>query len=289
MDEASVVLRARQMSRHLTAAQVQLPLTEFVKALNHVPDNIAVRLDEQMEAGQAGHTVKIAGKHCIIINANDPVERQRFTLCHELAHIVLGLATEHDEDSGPLRGRSPNEILCDVFAAELLLPAHLARPVVEESELEFASIERLARTFGASLSAAASRFASLCDRPCASVLIQNGIVRYGSRSRALQELRAFVRPRQRVSELSMAGRLIRSEVIEGPLEVSADEWFDDWSRGGTVLEDAKHFPRWNQTLALLWFEDEDGPSAEADNEEGDEEQLLRPLDGILPWPGRRRR
>lgn len=151
MDEATVVLRARQMSRHLSVDQVQLPLASFVKALSGVPDNIVIRLDDTLDHDQAGHTVAVAGKQCIIINGNDRAERQRFTACHEIAHIVLELATEHGEREGPFPGRSPNEILCDVFAAELLLPSHLARPIVEGSDLELDAVEKLARTFGASL------------------------------------------------------------------------------------------------------------------------------------------
>lgn len=288
MDEASVVLRTRQMSRHLTAEQVQLPLAQFVKALKDLPDSIVIRFDDTLDERQAGHTVTVAGKQCIIINANDRVERQRFTACHELAHIMLGLPTEHNEHEGQFPGRSPNEILCDVFAAELLLPSHLARPIVEESDLEFASVERLAKTFGASLSAAGSRFAALCDRPCAFVLIQNGIVRYASRSQSFKATRAFIRPRQSIPTRSMAAQLLRGEAVDGPIEINAGEWFDDWHRGGVVLEDARHSARWNHALSLLWLDDGDPDHEESGDVEGDE-SLLRPLDGVLPWPGKRSR
>jgi hypothetical protein len=278
------------MTRHLTVEQVQLPLQQFVKELKGVADNIVIRFDDTLDADEAGHTVPIAGKQCIVVNANDRTERQRFTACHEIAHITLGVATEHGDREGAFPGRSPNEILCDVFAAELLLPSHLARPIVEESDLEFAAVQNLAKTFGASLSAAGSRFAALCDRPCAFVLVQNGVVRYASRSQSLQARRAFVRPRQTVPTHSMVARLLRAEAIDGPIEVSADEWFDDWRAGGMVLEDARLAARWNHALALLWLDDDAGS---ADGEDGGDdvggESLLRPLDGVLPWPGRRGR
>jgi hypothetical protein len=288
VDEASVVLRARQMSRHLTADQVRLPLIEFVKALRITPDNIVIRLDDTLDDDQAGHTVAVAGKQCIVINANDRMERQRFTACHEIAHIALGIPTEHDDHEGPFPGRSPNEILCDVFAAELLLPSHLARPVIEDTDLEFAAIEDLARRFGSSLSAAGSRFAALCDRPCAFVLIHNRVVRYASRSQSLREKHAFIRPRQAIPPNSMAARLIRAEAIDGPIEVNADEWFDDWHKGGVLLEDARYSAHWNQALSLLWFDDVT-PSDDEYVDDDDEEPLLQPLDGVLPWPGKRRR
>ena len=289
MNETDVVLRARQVSRHLTAEQVQLPLPQFVKELKGIDANVVIRFDDTLDADEAGHTVPIAGKQCIIINANDRVERQRFTACHEIAHIVLGLATEHGDREGAFPGRSPNEILCDVFAAELLLPSHFARQIVEASDLELAAVEMLAKTFGASLSAAGSRFAALCDRPCAFVLVQNGVVRYASRSQSLQAMRAFVRPRQAVPAQSMVARLMRAEAVDGPVEVKADEWFDDWRGGGVVLEEARLAARWNHALSLLWFDD-DGPAADDDGDDGvDGEPLLRPLDGVLQWPGKKRR
>ena len=59
-------------------------------------------------------------------------------------------------------------------------------------------------------------------------------------------------------------------------------------RGGVLQEGARHFPRWNQTLPLLWFEDDRVPSSASDyvEDDDDEEPALRPLDGVLPWPTR---
>ena len=97
-----------------------------------------------------------------------------------------------------------------------------------------------------------------------------------------------MRPSQRVSQTSMTGKLVRSEPIDGPIEVAAEEWCDDWKRGGVVWEEARHSARWTQTLALLWFDDDRVPSSAA--EEGEDEELaFQPLDGVLPWPGKHRR
>lgn len=64
-----------------------------------------------------------------------------------------------------------------------------------------------------------------------------------------------------------------------------------WDRGGTLLEDARHLEQWNQTIALLWFEDEELPSplAVQPREREEEEHGLAELDGVLPWPGKKRR
>ena len=76
----------------------------------------------------------------------------------------------------------------------------------------------------------------------------------------------------------------------GPDEIAADVWFSDWRRGGIVLEEARHLKSWEQTLTLLWFEDEEVPPLRREGSETeDEEPFLRELDGTLPWPGKRRR
>jgi hypothetical protein len=79
--------------------------------------------------------------------------------------------------------------------------------------------------------------------------------------------------------------------------VDADIWFSDWERGGTLLEEVRHFAQWNQTLTLLWFEDEQVPSRKVRDEEGklrkeeesEDDALLGELDGQLRWPSKHRR
>ena len=87
-------------------------------------------------------------------------------MCHEIAHRALGLPSEHSGvSSWSYAKRSPNEILCDVFAAELLLPYKLFKPLVEKSDISLAVIDDLAKRCGASNMATGSRFATLASAP----------------------------------------------------------------------------------------------------------------------------
>ena len=77
---------------------------------------------------------------------------------------------------------------------------------------------------------------------------------------------------------------------DGPEKVDADIWFADWERGGVLLEEAKHFTQWDQTLTLLSFEGDAIPPAKKEELREDEEELgLQELDGDLRWPSKRRR
>ena len=211
--------------------------------------------------------------------------------CHEVAHIALGLPSDHKElPWWSYAKRSPNEIFCDVFAAELLLPYKLFKPLVEKTDISLTAVDDLADRFVASNMATGSRFATLASAPCAFVLSEQGKVRYTSRSTALREARAWITPRMALPQGSVSERLRAGGTSNGPEEVKADVWFNDWDRGGALLEDARHLRQWDQTIALLWFEDEEVPQPKRDHREREEEEFgLAELDGVLPWPGKKRR
>lgn len=186
--------------------------------------------------------------------------------------------------------RSPNEILCDVFAAELLLPYKLFKPLVEKTEISLVAVDALAERFGASAMATASRFAAVVSAPCACILAEQGKVRYASRSTPLREANAWIPPRLALPQGSVSERLRAGGAADRPEEVPADIWFDDWDRGETLLEDARHLEQWDQTIAVIWFEDEEVPERRQDRREREEQEVgLAELDGVLPWPGRKRR
>jgi Zn-dependent peptidase ImmA (M78 family) len=56
----------------------------------------AIRAMADMAADEAGTCFPMAdGSYRLCINANDRIERRRFTVCHEIGHIVLGLKSDH--------------------------------------------------------------------------------------------------------------------------------------------------------------------------------------------------
>ena len=286
MDEFSVVLRARTFVRETGSLGLPPSVEAYVQHIGGV-----LRHEADLPDDEPGCSFESNGKHFICVNDKDSEERRRFTACHEIAHIVLGLPSDHSLMPWWSYAKRPkNEVLCDVFAAELLLPKQLFEPLVREEQIGLSAIDELGRRFLASATATGSRYAMVMDAPCAFVLSENGVVRYASRSKTLRDAGGWIPPRMEVPPETLSAGLRAGSMETAPDEVAADVWLSDWRRGGMVLEQARFLKPWDQTLTLLWFEDEEVPPLTRDTSDTkDEEPLLRELDGILPWPGKRRR
>jgi hypothetical protein len=286
MDELSAVLKARELVNKVSPTSLPVSVKAYADEIGAI-----IHVDEDLKPDEQGYCVDVNGKLRICVNETDDETRRRFTVCHEIAHRVLGLPSEHGEVlSWSYAKRSPNEILCDVFAAELLFPYKLFKPLVEKSDISLAAIDGFAELAVASNMATGSRFATLASAPCAFVLAEQGKVRYAARSTALREAKAWVPLREPLPDGSVAARRRGGIACGSPEEIEADVWFSDWTRGGSLLEDARHLKQWDQTVALIWFEDAEVPSETLDRRLREEEETgLAELDGILPWPGKKRR
>jgi hypothetical protein len=287
MDEMDVVFKARRWLDKIQTVAVPVSTQAYLAHLG-----AEFRIDTDLGPDEPGWSVLKKGAPCICVNANDSDERQRFTICHEIAHFVLGIKSEHTTPAWSYK-KPIGEIYCDVFAAELLLPYHLFKPTAENFPIRFDSLDVLSAQFLASVAATGSRYAALISDPCAFVFSEEGKVRYASRSARLRECGAWIPPRVEVPAGSLSARIRKGGNGKHPEEVDADCWFREWERGGTLLEEARYHPKWDQTLTLLWFEDLEVPQRQdsllAPQQLTPEDELLPELDGILRWKPRTRR
>lgn len=290
MDEADVQQQARAFiaKEKIDVSKIRDDLSPYLEAAN------AKVKRAELGEGESGFTLtKSSGKHIITVNSLETEERQRYTICHEIAHILLELPSSHEEvPPWAYAKRDPNEIACDTFAAELLMPYRQWLTAVPNEEPSFELIRRMADEFGASFPAAASRFASLSSIPCAFVTMERGAVKYSVRSTALRHARAWISPRSSIPAGSVAHR-IRSagESAQETDEVPQDVWFDNWEKGLDLWELAKHYRSSDTTISLLWFDSEELPEIEV-NRFGTrvkDDGGLAELTGELPWPGRSKR
>ncbi len=82
----------------------------------------------------------------ILLRIDMPQDRQRHTLAHELAHLVLDQATMS-------RSMRENEERADLFAGEFLAPYHELQPTLRGvTPARLPDLEELRRTWGVSLS-----------------------------------------------------------------------------------------------------------------------------------------
>lgn len=282
MDELWVRQKARGFVAKVALPPVFGDLTPYLDAIN------ARLRHEELGQGESGYTItKPNGRHIVTVNSTETLERQRFTICHEIAHIVLELPSSHEEvPSWSYAKRHPNEVACDTFASELLMPYKLWLAQVPLDDPAMEVIENLAVKFGTSFPAAASRYASLSQRPCAFVTMERGAVRYASRSTSLRNVNARITARTTIPAGSVARHLRdagASAAASG--EVAQDIWFDDWEKGSSLWEISRHFASRDTTVSLLWFDEDELHDREIDRfgRPSQEDEGLEELTGHLSW------
>ncbi len=285
MDEFTAILKARELVQRAKVNSIPVPVQAYLQAFN-----CELKTDDSLSPGESGCSFEHKGRWYVVVNDKDSNVRKRFTICHEIAHIHLDLPSQHDAPSWSYVKRPQNEIHCDVYATELLLPYQLFRPLAHEAAVGFAAVDDLAEQFEASVTSTGSRFAAETETACAFILSERGKVKYASRSKTLRELRAWIQPGTPLPSASASALVRRGARGRDMTEIAADVWFSDWKMGGVLLEEARHLPKFDQTLTLLWFDEGDEPQQPNRFEKDDEEDGgLKELDGILPWPGKRQR
>lgn len=291
--EATAIVRARAFVRACGIDAVPVDLAKFLAVAN-----AEIRVSNRLGSGEAGNTMFARGRHVITVNGNDTPERRRFTVLHEVAHIVLELPSVHGAtvSSDALYSyarRPPEEVICDTFAAECLLPHAFLRVDVKDASATFSFVRSVAGKYEASLPCTASRIVVSAPFACAYALSQAGYVRFATYSPSMRESRFWISCGITVPAASITGQCLRSGaarqagIVPAHLWTSRDEFADiDVSEETCVLR------AWNQALTLISLEAGDAPDDRTRNravERDEDEPLLRDLDGILQWPSRRKR
>lgn len=118
-DEALAVAE-QQAARLRRALQIdEACLTD--RQLHGLP---GVRIEAVKDLGVSGATRRIGNLWIILINRDEAQVRQRFSVAHELKHILDDQATNHLHRRGLLASGQGwlTERICDWFAANLLMP-----------------------------------------------------------------------------------------------------------------------------------------------------------------------
>jgi hypothetical protein len=134
-----------------------------------------VAIDE-VDMANAGALLPLPGSAFRIqVRAADPPGRRRFTIGHEIAHLLIPAyrdspVTKVDGVTGEFGADDEEEYLCDLGASDLLLPESLFREECAARRPSLDGLFDVAELFGSSLESAAIRADHLLVWPCVPVV-----------------------------------------------------------------------------------------------------------------------
>jgi len=261
--------------------------------LRVVHADLDVRYD--LDPTEAGQCLEIGSKRIIWVNGTHSPERQRFTVLHEIAHLYLGLRSQHGR-ALPVdvlfrySNKPREEILCDVFAGECLFPRRLFAADLAKCACEMDSVKKLANDYGASLTATGSRFAAYSKDACAWILADDRKVRYVSSSAALRDTGFWLSIGVEVPKHTVLGKLIAGTGNGTHDTVPTFAWTSNECKGiAEFSEEAILVPSLSQGMALIWAEEPAGQESLGAAARSEEDELLPELDGKLQFNKRYRR
>lgn len=144
-------------------------------AVNRARRNLQVTHHEDSRMLHDGELRFLDGRRKVFIPSGQYPPRTRFTLAHELGHVSL-----HDLYPALEQSGRDVERLCNLFAAELIMPMAVVRATWRETPDVDAVIALATRT-SSSLSASCIRIAECMDDTTTGLMSANGLTaeRYG--------------------------------------------------------------------------------------------------------------
>ena len=215
--------------------------------------------------------------------------RKRFTIAHELGHLMLQGASAAciSSDIGQWSDTKKSEKDADEFAAELLIPSDEVHAVINSAQPSLQLISRVAEQYETSLSASGWRYCDIVSIPCAIVWSTNRVIQWFRKSDSFSFL---LRRGVSVPDASYAMAAYKGErVPEQPETVPAGEWIEHprLVEGAEIWEQSLKLPWYDSVITLLWVK------REITKGEREEDSLLAELDPEeftlrrKRWPGKR--
>ena len=155
----------------LDAQPIPRRLRDFAERLG-VSDVLLRPLAGNGQANVDAMLVPIGDSYTIVLNERSTDTRRRYSMGHELGHLVAlrGSGPSNDRSARFRMQRNEHsdrleERYCDQIAAEILMPADKFRESAREFGMSLNSLQKLAGFYGTSVTAAALRLAELLPSP----------------------------------------------------------------------------------------------------------------------------
>lgn len=247
------------------------------------PFDIAQRLDIELRplppnaGGASSILLRVGEQFGICYPTHVPSDGfVRFSVAHEIGHYCLPGHVDAVLGAGPHQSRAGfrsddrYEREADHFAAALLMPTKPFKHLMATAGDGLGAIETLASASGASLEAAAIRFAALADDPIAVVCSKGARIEYSTMSKSLRDFPGidWIRRGARLppNTVTAAFNADGGNVDSGSRD-EGTSCLQDWFNGPyrqEIVEEVVGLGSYGKTLTVLtgiespdWFEDED--------------------------------
>ena len=210
--------------------------------------------------GCEGRIIGANDRTVITVNSQAISTRQRFSAAHELGHWHYdrgrSLVCWSNDINNPARTSLDPECVADGYAADLLMPQFLLRPMAKEiGKVSFQAVEALRKEFKTSITATAIRLVEHGPEPAVLVCHTVKGRKWFNRSRDIPQ-KWF--PRDKLDAYSDAMDVLYGRVERGNRSlIGADAWFDRWDAEKYELYEETHRITDNEILTLLVFKDDE--------------------------------
>lgn len=194
----------------------------------------------------------------ITVASNGDPRRRRFSIAHELGHWQhhrgRSSICRANEIGSPGQVGASIERQADNYAADLLMPAYLFRPLAaQHARPTFEVIDALARAFSTSRLSTALRFIDLSPWPCLIVCHAPNGRRWFRRNSGVPD---HWFPKNDLDPESAAMDVLFGRIDKAaPTIIGADAWFDRWNADRFELREECVRGFDNEVLALLTLTD----------------------------------
>jgi len=248
-----VPLRRARAAAERLAKQIRIRSPQDIE-LEDIAWMFGARVERGDLPGAHARLARIGDRAVIRLSSRvaDP-GAERFSIAHEIGHIVLGHDTPaSDAVCEPTPRADTREAEANAFASELLMPEVLVRRRCEVSPVSFEVVRELARDYQVSLLAASLRFVELTSERCALVFAKQRRVVWVARSKSFG---AFIPAGMALDQSSVAiDFFTKGSLYDGCQPVPADSWLEQSGAGDVeIMEDTATIPEMNAVMALLWI------------------------------------
>ena len=210
--------------------------------------------------GCEGRIIGANDRAVITVNSQAISTRQRFSAAHELGHWHYdrgrSLVCWSNDINNPARTSLDPERVADSYAADLLMPRFLFRPMAKKiGKVSFQAVEALRKEFRTSLTATAIRLVEHGPEPAILVCHTAKGRKWFNRP---HDIPSKWFPRNDLDAESYAIEMLHGRTDRSKRErVCADAWFDRWDAEQYELYEETWRIRDDKILTLLVFNDDE--------------------------------